>query len=456
MKGRVVVVSLVFAVLLAAPTVVAQKGDYAGAFATSGSDWEGYSEFVRLAQRQVGTSRIRPTARLQYDQLEPADAVIIVRPETELDENSLSAFLADGGRVALLDDFGKGDSLLKRFGIFRSPAPPDPEQRLRNNADLAVAVPSKHYVPGTSDAGFHPMTLHVEAVVTNHPVALRHPNLTPVLEIHDKSGTSSDIAITGVIEKRGRLFAMGDPSVFINLMLRYPGNRHFAQGLVDYLSERVEASIVEPTNPTTTSAEGRVWIVANDFAQVGRYGSDPGFFEQLLSKLKELKASGEKIQHDGLPPGLAMALAAFLSVWALSTMIARNLRGGELHLLSFSRPHALAAQAGLGARASILAAKESNPVLALLELDAALRETVARRLGLNAAQPRERLSKELQEQGLSRKDSESLCNLLVELRTHGESLSKAKWRGPTEHLMKRVHEESMRLLNEIERTSGKR
>ena len=41
--------------------------------------------------------------------------------------------------------------------------------------------------------------------------------------------------MTGIIAKSGRLFAMGDPSVVINEMLRYPGNRAFASGLLKYL-----------------------------------------------------------------------------------------------------------------------------------------------------------------------------------------------------------------------------
>ena len=35
----------------------------------------------------------------------------------------------------------------------------------------------------------------------------------------------------------GRLLAMADPSAFINLMLRYPGNRNFARGVLKYLLE---------------------------------------------------------------------------------------------------------------------------------------------------------------------------------------------------------------------------
>jgi hypothetical protein len=432
----------------------AQAPTPSGAFATSGSDWEGYSEFIRLAQRELGSQRVKPTARLHYDQLEPEDALVIVRPQGTLDERSLSAFLADGGRVALLDDYGTGDSFLRRFNIFRKGAPANPERRLRDNADLAIAVPSGMHA-AQEDGGLHPMVQKVEAVVTNHPIALRHPQLTPVLEIRDKDGSASDIAITGVIAKRGRLFALGDPSVFINLMLRYPGNRHLAQGLIGYLSERGDEQADHHGPDPVRGSGGRLWIVTNRFEEVGSYGREPSLLDQLSARLKELRASAEEIEKDGIPPGLAMALALLLSIWVISTMISRNLRGGELLLPSFARAPALAAQTGVGARASVLGAKNANPVLALMELDAALRETIGSRLNVNAAQPRTQLLSELITRGLSRKTAEDVCDLLLELRHHGESLSKRKRRTPTDQVLKGVHQRAMRLLNEIE-TAGRK
>src|SRR5690606_38228184 len=153
-------------------------------FSTSSSDWEGYSEFVRLAQRHLGTSRVKPSATLDYSSLRPNDAIIIVHPLRPLDESSLSSFLAVGGRVALLDDFGTGGAFLQKFGIRRISPPESPTEKLRSNPDLAVAVPSVQLVAG-AEQGRHPIAQNVEAVVTNHPLVLRHPDLTPVLEIQD-------------------------------------------------------------------------------------------------------------------------------------------------------------------------------------------------------------------------------------------------------------------------------
>src|SRR5690606_17359772 len=111
-------------------------------FSTSSSDWEGYSEFVRLAQRRLGTARVALSAVLDFGRLCPSDAVRIVRPLRPLDDRSLSSFLASGGGVALLDDFGKGDGLIRKFGIGRIRPPTSPLERLRKNPDLASAVPA--------------------------------------------------------------------------------------------------------------------------------------------------------------------------------------------------------------------------------------------------------------------------------------------------------------------------
>ena len=50
----------------------------------------------------------------------------------------------------------------------------------------------------------------VDRIVTNHPTALTHEKLTAVLEIPAIGEPNATLAVTGVIEKRGRIFAMGD------------------------------------------------------------------------------------------------------------------------------------------------------------------------------------------------------------------------------------------------------
>ena len=129
-----------------------------------------------------------------------------------------------GGRLAILDDYGRGEDLLSRFRIERIPAPTRPMQALRNNPNLAIAEPVTEQVAG-KEWGPHPVVSNVKQLVTNHPTGMTHPQLSPVLQIR-AAGNDQDVvvAVAGQVEK-GRLFAMSDPSAVINLMLRYPGNR---------------------------------------------------------------------------------------------------------------------------------------------------------------------------------------------------------------------------------------
>ena len=87
----------------------------------------------------------------------------------------------------------------------------------------------------------HPTVENVERLVTNHPTGLRHPKMGPVLRIRGIDEPEVVLALAGELDEAplGKLFAMGDPSVLINQMLRYPGNRAFATGLIHYLAPEV-------------------------------------------------------------------------------------------------------------------------------------------------------------------------------------------------------------------------
>lgn len=460
MLVRSILRTLQVALILA---MVSLSGGIAGAqphpssdepFGTGSSAWDGYSEFVRIAQHRLGSRRVRLTKNLNFEELRPGDAVLIVHPTESLDDASLSAFLADGGRVGLLDDYGQGGSLLRKFDIHRKPAPADPAQRLRNNPDLAIAVPAVQMTAG-AERGRHPMTERVDQVVTNHPIALEHPDLTPVLEIPDADGRRATVAVTGVIANHGRLFALGDPSVFINLMMRYRGNRQLAEGLIHYLlartpikGETLKTGDVQGTRPA------HLYIVVNHFDQHGRYGEKESFWEQLREKLEEATQAARSIREDGLPPGLALLFAGAVGLWLFSSQIKSHIRIPQLRDFSFTRPHLLSSQAGLGARALVLSAPQSNPVLALLELDAALRESLSQRLGLNAGAPSAELARQAGLKGLSERDATSLASILATFRGYGELLTVGKSKKPTEQELKRLHNESMRLLGEIEGLEG--
>ena len=228
------------------------------AFDLNDTTWEGGSELFELAKKKLGRDRLEIAATLDYSKLSPKDGVVILHPEVPLDYAELSAFLRAGGRLALLDDHGSGDKFLARFQIYRVRAPSTPAKMLRDNPNLAIAEPAVQIVAG-QEQNRHPITQNVDSVVTNHPTALTHPNLTPVLTIAARGEPDATLAVTGIIVNRGRLFAMGDPSAFINLMLRYPGNRKFAEGLLTYL--------VEPDS--WGERGGKLYFVTNHFSAEG-------------------------------------------------------------------------------------------------------------------------------------------------------------------------------------------
>ena len=78
-----------------------------------------------------------------------------------------------GGRVVMLDDFGRGDSLLRHFGMERVPSPRRPAESLRHNPQLALAEP----------ASAHPVVADVTPRRHEPPDRSRHPDLSPVLKI---------------------------------------------------------------------------------------------------------------------------------------------------------------------------------------------------------------------------------------------------------------------------------
>jgi hypothetical protein len=217
-------------------------------------------------------------------------------------------------------------------------------------------------------------------MVLNHPTALIHPNLSPVLRIRAVGAPDAIVAVAGQVGE-GRLFAMSDPSAVIDGMLRYPGNRAFAAGLARYL--------VEPAN--RTGGPGRLFIVANDFNQEGGFGGDETLADELESQLEGLLAALADARKEGLPPWSlavvagALALATALWVWRTSA------RPYASPLPRYARPVPLIARGGVAGRFAMLAARTSPRSLSLLELKSALYEAVTVRVPPHEAPNAERV-----------------------------------------------------------------
>ncbi len=415
-------------------------------FSTGSSSWDGYAEFVRLAQNQLGQGQVVLTKRLDYSALNARDAILIVHPKQKLDEGSLSAFLVEGGRVALLDDYGEGEHFLLHFGIENGPAPTDPYETLGNNPNLPVASPSIQF-GDTGPRGRHPVTAGVERVMTNHPRTFKHPDLTTVLDIVDKRGTAYPLAVTGVIAQRGRLFALADPSVFINFMLRYPDNRKLAAGLLRYLSSPVATSNETEATPPR---QARLFIVTNAFEEVGRYGHDGSFKDKLDTGLDEALDALKELSENGMSKELTLALSLCAAGAIFTTLFRRALTFPPLLRPSYSFAGALASQFGPTARAAVLRSRSASPVLALMELDSTIREAITRRWDMDGGAPPAHLADAARARGFSSENASDMEAILKELARYGDKLTQKKPIRVSPRTMSDLHERTLRLLKLIE------
>lgn len=339
------------------PLVVVTRAD-AAPFDLAGSDWEGCAELVRLARSELGAARVIATSQIDFHELKPDDGLLLLYPEKGLDVDELSKFMRAGGRVVMLDDFGRGDSLLRHFNMERVASPRRPAEFLRRNPQLALAEP----------ASAHPVVADVTRVVTNHPTGLSHPDLSPVLKIRGNGEADVVVAVAGAVGQ-GRLLAVGDPSIVMNSMLRYGGNKNFARGLVRYTVD----------HDSWGKRGGRLFIASGAFEQKGAFGDENSSWSDWMRAFREAL---EVMRHDGVPSPLAYALAVALG---LALVVWVGSRAGRLHKPvkpRFVRKTASVAQGGVAGHAAVIAAPQTSRVLAVLELKSALEEQLTSLLGL--------------------------------------------------------------------------
>jgi hypothetical protein len=366
----------IFLCVIAAFLGLAQPA-HAGPFEVRDTGWEGCSELFDLARAELGEERVAVLSELDWKTVKPEDALLILHPARSISGDRLRAFLRSGGRVAIVDDFGAGSRILSRFGIERVPTPTRPVATLRHKAELAIAEPVRDTSSGRGE-GVHPTVENVERLVTNHPTGLRHPKMGPVLKIRGIDEPDVALALAGELDNAplGKLFAMGDPSALINQMLRYPGNRAFATGLVHYLTSDFGADGREK------GGRGRLLVLANDFTETGVSDGPLGDLandldaraESALRDLRKLFQGG----LSGLVGVVAAALVA-LGVGLWTTSVASRVY--QRKMPSFSRPIAMIAQGGAAGRSAVLAASTTPAALVVLELKSALEEGIAHDLG---------------------------------------------------------------------------
>ncbi|MSP25446.1 MAG: DUF4350 domain-containing protein [Myxococcales bacterium] len=351
----------------------------AAAFELNDGSWEGCRELLELARNELGAERVVVVGTLDWETISKEDGVLVLHPANVMDVEEVAAFMKAGGRFAIADDHGRGDRVLSHFKIHRRALPAYPERFLRGNRAVAIAVPARDVTlrPG---AAVHPTVADAHQVVVNHAMGLVHPDLTPVLEVRgtrDVTGMEPDtasVAVAGQVEL-GRLFALGDPSSFINLMLRYPGNRAFARGLVRYLAD----------GDATDLRKGKLYLVANDFSERGSFGGTTPLRKELERRVRALAAGLRELRDGGFPWWLHVAVAGLCALAVMRWAAATLFRAYVARRPRYATETPMVQQAGMAGRRAVLASRSSAPALALLELKSAFVEVHGPEVGLGAA-----------------------------------------------------------------------
>jgi len=192
-------------------------------FLPANESWNGLSRVAAMASTMG--QRLRLTHTLDWAALPPGSALLIIHPRVEVPPAQLAAFLGRGGKVLLADDFGLAGAALRHFNITLVADSPGPRRGLhRRNPNLPLARrgPTRN-----------PLTRGVGAVVTNHPAYLRS-RLPSLLHF----GAEDQQLLVAARVGKGELFALSDPSVLINTMMQFRGNRALARNLLRRLATK--------------------------------------------------------------------------------------------------------------------------------------------------------------------------------------------------------------------------
>jgi hypothetical protein len=388
LQGRGAIARALLSLITIIAFTIAPSLARATPFDLSSRDWEGCRDFVEMATSELGQGRVVATGELDMHALHREDGVVLIHPERSIDPESLAQFMRAGGRVILLDDYGTGESLLTHFGMRRVPSPKHPAEMLRHNPALPIAEP----------ASAHPVVADVSRVVTNHPTGIAQPDLSPVLKMRSADGPDVLLAIAGAVGQ-GRLLVVGDPSTVMNSMLRYPGNKSLARGIIHYAVD----------DDTWGKRGGTLYVLSGAFTQKGSFGSEESSEDSLKAHLKALSDAFASARREGISNASAWLLAATIGLAIVMWIGSRAGRVHKSHAPRYTREIPTLAQGGIAGHAAVLAAPGTSRVLAMLEWKSALEDELCGELKIDALPPQDVLFAELSRKRLL--DAEGIRSL---------------------------------------------
>ena len=291
--------------------------------------WNGMTTFVGLAEGEGLDVDAVPA--LEWDSLGADDILFLVYPQERVDPARLSAFVQAGGQVVIADDFGQSSDALAALGLLRvQVGAPSHARYFKDHLFAPIATPR----------GKHPLTEGVGEIVTNHPAVLR--DIEGAQEI---AGFDDGAVVVAGERGTGRFVAVSDPSIFINQMLRVPGNLQLATNILRWLRRGDHARVVLVRGDVPMYGDPRPFIYDPHGGKVGHTVAELNTW---------LYGAHDWLLTPAAMKALAAALAAVLLVLAVFALPVR--RGPRIDgaWLRFGRParrdepHGLVAQAERG------------------------------------------------------------------------------------------------------------
>jgi hypothetical protein len=337
--------------------------------------WDGLDRLISVA-RDTDTELIVGDS-LDLGRLHARDALLIVGPEASLPTSALTTFLREGGRVALLDDFGSGERLLSAYQVTRSRAPDAKVPALRKDPGLLLAYPASE----------HPLVDGVDLLLTNGAMALHHRDLKPVFTF----GRSDQALVLAGAVGAGRLVAAGDASLLINQLMELPAHQQFARNLLGYLKRPA----------------GRVFLVDSRTRFAGVYGPEDG---RGLSRVDTFL---KRVAHPDLPASVLSLLG--LGLCAIAAVVVLGLLPRRSPYVRAELLPRASVYAGFAARVAVSDRNSPNQIWTLLDYRRELTSELSRRFKLSLPLDAEQLQKRALERGATSDLASELFLLLNKL-----------------------------------------
>ncbi|MDQ7850072.1 MAG: DUF4350 domain-containing protein [Armatimonadota bacterium] len=231
-------------------------------FAATNPYWHG----TRATRAMLGVRGLASLAELPEPQGTALIVIPAVLPHAD-DIVRLDRYLAGGGVLILMDDFGYGNTVLAHLGIaarFQGTLLVDPLFNYRNPR-----------LPRIADAAAQPAAGSLQTLVLNRATALSGTDGMTVLAWSsplsyldadgngargpDEAGGPFPVA-AAVAKGAGVLVLVADPSLLINSMVEVGGNKAFLRYLFQFAGERAQVYLDEAHLPRAPLDLAKAWI----------------------------------------------------------------------------------------------------------------------------------------------------------------------------------------------------